>query len=149
MKQQVAELKEKTKNCKLVAKINAERQNHTVFYGFCPDHGCHEIDGGCGSHGLDMPEDLLIEEHEKKETNNLIEFNDGSKENVTINKEFRVEKPELIKPQHKEHFYHKEIASLALNVYNNILTKVPLYELKCNISLDAPRVVKEEVFKDE
>jgi len=24
------------------------------------DHGCHEIDGGCGSHGLDMPEDLNI-----------------------------------------------------------------------------------------
>ena len=23
------------------------------------DHGCHEIDGGCGSHGLDMPEDIL------------------------------------------------------------------------------------------
>lgn len=44
---------------------------------------------------------------------------------------------------------NKEIASLALNVYNKILTKVPLYELKCNISLDAPRVVKNEVFKDE
>jgi hypothetical protein len=24
------------------------------------DHGCHEIDGGCGSHGLDMEEDLNI-----------------------------------------------------------------------------------------
>ncbi len=27
---------------------------------FLPDHGCHEIDGGCGSHGLDMPEDMDI-----------------------------------------------------------------------------------------
>lgn len=24
------------------------------------DHGAHEIDGGCGSHGLDMPEDINI-----------------------------------------------------------------------------------------
>ena len=44
----------------LVAKINAEWQNHTVFYGFCPDHGCHEIDGECGSHGLDMEEDMNV-----------------------------------------------------------------------------------------
>lgn len=27
---------------------------------FLPDHGCHEIDGGCGSHGLDMPEDMNV-----------------------------------------------------------------------------------------
>ncbi len=27
---------------------------------FLPDHGCHEIDGGCGSHGLDMAEDMDI-----------------------------------------------------------------------------------------
>ncbi len=33
---------------------------HHVFYGFCPDHGCHEIDGGCGSHGLDMDEDMNV-----------------------------------------------------------------------------------------
>lgn len=33
---------------------------HRVFYGFCPDHGCHEIDGGCGSHGLDMDEDMNV-----------------------------------------------------------------------------------------
>ena len=24
------------------------------------DHGCHEIDGGAGAHGLDMPEDINI-----------------------------------------------------------------------------------------
>lgn len=27
---------------------------------FATDHGCHEIDGGCGSHGLDMPEDMNV-----------------------------------------------------------------------------------------
>ena len=41
-------------------KIEAEWKNHNVFLGFCPDHGCHEIDGECGSHGLDMDEDLDI-----------------------------------------------------------------------------------------
>lgn len=34
--------------------------DHNTFYGFCPDHGCHEIDGGCGSHGLDMDEDMNV-----------------------------------------------------------------------------------------
>lgn len=33
---------------------------HDTLLGFAMDHGCHEIDGGCGSHGLDMPEDLNI-----------------------------------------------------------------------------------------
>ena len=33
---------------------------HNTFYGFMPDHGCHEIDGGCGAHGLDMEEDMNI-----------------------------------------------------------------------------------------
>ena len=27
---------------------------------YLPDHGCHEIDGQLGSHGLDMPEDMNI-----------------------------------------------------------------------------------------
>ena len=27
---------------------------------FLPDHGCHDIDGGLGSHGLDMEEDMNI-----------------------------------------------------------------------------------------
>ena len=35
-------------------------QSHNTFMGFAMDHGCHEIDEGCGSHGLDMPEDLNI-----------------------------------------------------------------------------------------
>lgn len=34
--------------------------NHNTLVGFAMDHGCHEIDGGCGSHGLDMDEDLNI-----------------------------------------------------------------------------------------
>ena len=33
---------------------------HNSLIGFAMDHGCHEIDGGCGSHGLDMDEDLHI-----------------------------------------------------------------------------------------
>ncbi len=44
----------------LADKIKAQWKNHDVVYGFLPDHGCHEIDGGCGSHGLDMEEDMNI-----------------------------------------------------------------------------------------
>lgn len=33
---------------------------HNTLVGFAMDHGCHAIDGDCGSHGLDMPEDLNI-----------------------------------------------------------------------------------------
>ena len=40
--------------------INKKWTQHNVFYGFMPDHGCHEIDGECGSHGLDMEEDMNI-----------------------------------------------------------------------------------------
>lgn len=35
-------------------------KGHDTLMGFAMDHGCHEIDGGSGSHGLDMPEDLNI-----------------------------------------------------------------------------------------
>lgn len=38
-------------------------QKHNTLVGFAMDHGCHEIDGGCGSHGLDMDEDLHIVHH--------------------------------------------------------------------------------------
>jgi transcriptional regulator with XRE-family HTH domain len=34
--------------------------HHNALVGFAMDHGCHEIDGGCGSHGLDMPDDINI-----------------------------------------------------------------------------------------
>ena len=35
-------------------------KGHDTLCGFAMDHGCHLIDGDCGSHGLDMPEDLNI-----------------------------------------------------------------------------------------
>ncbi len=35
-------------------------KHHNTLVGFSMDHGCHEIDDECGSHGLDMPEDLNI-----------------------------------------------------------------------------------------
>lgn len=38
-------------------------QKHNTLVGFAMDHGCHEIDDGCGSHGLDMDEDLHIVHH--------------------------------------------------------------------------------------
>lgn len=44
----------------LIDKMKQCWAHHRVFYGFCPDHGCHEIDAGCGSHGLDMPEDMNV-----------------------------------------------------------------------------------------
>ena len=34
--------------------------HHDTLFAFAMDHGCHEIDAGCGAHGLDMPEDLNI-----------------------------------------------------------------------------------------
>ncbi|MBE6602060.1 MAG: helix-turn-helix domain-containing protein [Ruminococcaceae bacterium] len=40
--------------------IASHWKHHNVLVGFAMDHGCHEIDGNCGSHGLDMPEDLNI-----------------------------------------------------------------------------------------
>lgn len=40
--------------------IEEHWKKHNTLVGFAMDHGCHEIDGGCGSHGLDMPEDLNI-----------------------------------------------------------------------------------------
>lgn len=40
--------------------IQTHWAKHNTLIGFAMDHGCHEIDGNCGSHGLDMPEDLNI-----------------------------------------------------------------------------------------
>ena len=40
--------------------IREHWKSHDTLLGFAMDHGCHEIDGGCGSHGLDMDEDLHI-----------------------------------------------------------------------------------------
>ncbi len=40
--------------------IRTHWKSHNTLLGFAMDHGCHEIDGGCGSHGLDMDEDINI-----------------------------------------------------------------------------------------
>jgi predicted AlkP superfamily pyrophosphatase or phosphodiesterase len=40
--------------------IEKHWKSHNTLVGFAMDHGCHEIDGNCGSHGLDMEEDLNI-----------------------------------------------------------------------------------------
>lgn len=42
------------------ALIRTHWTSHNTLVGFAMDHGCHEIDGSCGSHGLDMEEDLNI-----------------------------------------------------------------------------------------
>lgn len=51
-------------NCKAFEEfaqlIKENWKNHNTLIGFAMDHGCHEIDGECGSHGLDMEEDLNI-----------------------------------------------------------------------------------------
>lgn len=44
----------------LVSLARAHWSAHDTLVAFAPDHGCHPIDGGLGSHGLDMPEDMLI-----------------------------------------------------------------------------------------
>ena len=60
----VAALSEIRANCRTFAMfsemIKTHWKNHNTLVGFAMDHGCHEIDGDCGSHGLDMPEDLNI-----------------------------------------------------------------------------------------
>lgn len=40
--------------------IKTHWKHHNTLVGFAMDHGCHEIDGNCGSHGVDMPEDINI-----------------------------------------------------------------------------------------
>ena len=47
------------------ALIKDKWQKHNVLIGFAMDHGCHEIDGDCGSHGLDMDEDINIAHYYK------------------------------------------------------------------------------------
>ena len=40
--------------------VKSRWAQHNTLIGFAMDHGCHEIDEGCGSHGLDMDEDINI-----------------------------------------------------------------------------------------
>jgi len=44
----------------IIKQIEKYWSNHRTMIGFCPDHGCHEIDGKLGSHGLNMDEDMNI-----------------------------------------------------------------------------------------
>lgn len=57
-------LSELNANCHTFAWISELIKNnwkhHNTLVGFAMDHGCHEIDGCCGSHGLDMVEDINI-----------------------------------------------------------------------------------------
>ena len=52
------------KNAEVFAELRAAVEKHwaghRTLLGFCPDHGCHKIDGGLGSHGLDMIEDMNV-----------------------------------------------------------------------------------------
>lgn len=42
------------------AMIAEHWKKHNTLVGFAMDHGCHEIDGESGAHGLDMDEDINI-----------------------------------------------------------------------------------------
>ena len=60
-KEAIAELGSNCSAFENFAELIRERwTQHNTLLGFAMDHGCHEIDGDCGSHGLDMPEDLNI-----------------------------------------------------------------------------------------
>ena len=48
---------------RLITALKQKWTGHDTLFAFAMDHGCHEIDGSCGSHGLDMPEDLNILHH--------------------------------------------------------------------------------------
>ena len=57
----LSEIKANSRTFAMFAKMIGEHwKTHNTLLGFAMDHGCHEIDGGCGSHGLEMPEDLNI-----------------------------------------------------------------------------------------
>ena len=57
----LAELRANARTFGMIAELIKNKwKGHNTLLGFAMDHGCHEIDGGCGSHGLDMPEDLNI-----------------------------------------------------------------------------------------
>ena len=57
----LGELRTNSKAFGMFAELIASNwKKHNTLIGFAMDHGCHEIDGGCGSHGLDMDEDLNI-----------------------------------------------------------------------------------------
>lgn len=60
----IAQLKDNVRSFDCFARaIKSKWTGHDTLLAFAMDHGCHEIDGGCGSHGLDMCEDLNILHH--------------------------------------------------------------------------------------
>lgn len=62
----LGELRANSRTYGMFCDLIAEKwKNHNTLTGFATDHGCHEIDGDCGSHGLDMDEDLNITHYYK------------------------------------------------------------------------------------
>ncbi len=60
-KEALSELKANSRTFGLFYELICENwKKHNTLIGFAMDHGCHEIDGDCGSHGLDMDEDINI-----------------------------------------------------------------------------------------
>ncbi len=54
-------LKNNVQTFETIAQLTAKHwAEHNTVLAFAPDHGCHEIDGGSGGHGLLMPEDINI-----------------------------------------------------------------------------------------
>ena len=57
----LAELRANSRTFGMLAQmIKSHWKHHNTLLGFAMDHGCHDIDGDCGSHGLDMDEDINI-----------------------------------------------------------------------------------------
>lgn len=57
----LAELRANARAFGMFAEMIKEHwKSHNTLMGFAMDHGCHDIDEGCGSHGLDMDEDINI-----------------------------------------------------------------------------------------
>ena len=57
----LSELRANSRTFGILSRMVEEHwKGHNTLVGFAMDHGCHEIDEGAGSHGLDMEEDLNI-----------------------------------------------------------------------------------------
>ena len=59
--QSLAELRVNSRAFGTIAEmVKTHWKKHNTLLGFAMDHGCHDIDGDSGSHGLDMDEDINI-----------------------------------------------------------------------------------------
>lgn len=57
----LAQLEHNARSFEMLSKAARESWvGKPALAAYLPDHGCHEIDGQLGSHGLDMPEDMNI-----------------------------------------------------------------------------------------